>query len=172
MAFTPRRRSRFSRVMSHRRLTAALGLLVMAMLPARGMDIAIVVNKDNPVSELSFRELTALFELQQQFWKGGTRVHVIIPQAGRPERNVMLKTVYHRTDDSLNKYWLNRMFKAEITDLPQIEPSDEKVKQEVAHRPNAIGFIDASKVDDTVKVLRIDGLLPGVEKYRVRSDDS
>lgn len=136
----------------------------------RGMDVAIIVNKDNPINELSFRELTALFELQQQFWKSGSRVHVVILQAGRPERNVMLKTVYHRTDEGLNKYWLNRMFKAEITDLPQIEPSAEQAKLEVVKRVNAIGFIDASKVDDSVKVLRIDGLLPGAEKYRLKSD--
>jgi phosphate transport system substrate-binding protein len=158
--------------MHHRRLTGTLLLLLAAALPLRAREVAIVVNKDNPVSELSLREVTALFELQQQFWKGGTRVHVIIQPAGRPERNVMLKTVYHRTDDSLNKYWLNRMFKAEIADLPQIESSDEQVKQEVARRPNAIGFIDAAKVDDTVKVLRIDGVLPGGEKYRLRSDDT
>jgi ABC-type phosphate transport system substrate-binding protein len=158
--------------MNHRRLTFALVLLMAAALRLGAKEVAIVVNKDNPLNELSVRELTALFELQQQFWKGGARVHVIIQPAGRPERNVMLKTVYHRSDDSLNKYWLNRMFKAEITDLPQIEASDDRVKQEVAKRPNAIGFIDASKVDDTVKVLRIDGVLPGSDKYRLRSDDT
>ena len=83
----------------------------------------------------------------------------------------MLKTVYHRTDEGLNKYWLNRMFKAEIADLPQIEPSAEQAKLEVARRGNAISFIDAAKVDDTVKVLRIDGLSPGAEKYRLKSDE-
>ena len=136
-----------------------------------GMEIAIIVNKDNPVNELSFRELTAIFELQQQFWKGGDKVRVIIQKSGRPEKNVMLKSVYHRTDESLNKYWLIRMFKAEIADLPEIEASNEKVKQEVSKQVDAIGFIDASKVDDTVKVLKIDGLLPGAEKYRVKSED-
>ena len=149
-------------------LACSLFLAVAATL--RGMDVAIIVNKENPINELSFRELTALFELQQQFWKAGGRVHVVIQQAGRPERNVMLKTVYHRTDEGLNKYWLNRMFKAEITDLPQIESSAEQAKQEVAKRVNAISFIDAAQVDDSVKVLRIDGLLPGVEKYRLKSD--
>ena len=136
-----------------------------------GMEVAIIVNKENPINELTFRELTALFELQQQFWKSGDRVHVVIQQAGRPERHVMLKTVYHRTDEGLNKYWLNRMFKAEITDLPQIESSAEEAKQEVAKRVNAISFIDAAKVDDSVKVLRIDGLFPGAEKYRLKSDE-
>jgi len=136
-----------------------------------GMDVAIIVNKDNPINELSFRELTAIFELQQQFWKGGDKVRVIMQKAGRPEKNVMLKSVYHRTDESLNKYWLIRMFKAEIADLPEIEASNERVKQEVSKQVDAIGFIDASKVDDTVKVLKIDGLLPGAEKYRVKSED-
>lgn len=136
-----------------------------------GMDVAIIVNKDNPINELSFRELTAIFELQQQFWKGGNKVRVIMQKAGCREKDVMLRHVYYRTDESLNKYWLIRMFKAEIADLPEIEASNEKVKQEVSKHVDAIGFIDASKVDDTVKVLKIDGLLPGAEKYRVKSED-
>lgn len=138
---------------------------------AYGMDVAIVVNKDNPINELSIRELTAVFELQQQFWKGGSKVRVIMQKAGCRERKVMLKNVYYRTDESLNKYWLIRMFKAEIADLPEIEASNEKVKQVVSKHVDAIGFIDASKVDDTVKVLKIDGLLPGAEKYRMKSED-
>ena len=157
--------------MNRRRPIFACWLVLAVASALRAMDVAIVVNKDNPLSELSFRELTALFELQQQFWKAGGRVHVIIQHAGVPERNVMLKAVFHRTDEGLNKYWLNRMFKAEISDLPQSEPSAELVKLEIAKRVNAISFIDAAKVDDTVKVLRIDGLLPGADKYRLKSDE-
>jgi len=157
-----------------RRLIAILicFLAIVGNTLVHGMEIAIVVNKDNPVDELTIREVAAIFELRQQFWKGGDRVYVIIQQARRAERNVMLKKVYRQTDEGLNKYLLQRMFTGEISDFPQIESSNEKVKQEVRKRANAIGFIDAATVDNTVKVLRIDRLLPGSDNYRLKSEDS
>ena len=33
----------------------------------RAMDLAVVVNRSNPVDEVSWRELAAIFELRQQF---------------------------------------------------------------------------------------------------------
>lgn len=150
-------------------------VVLFSMLAGGGvvcaMDLAIVVNRSNPVDEISWRELEAIFELRQQFWKGGDRVAVIIQPARHTEKNVMLKQVYHRTDESLNKYLLNRMFIGEISDFPQIAPSNEKVKEEVRKQANAIGFIDAATVDSTVKVLRIEGATVHSEKYRLRSGD-
>lgn len=156
-----------------RRLIAILFsfLAIAGNAPVRGMDVAIVVNKGNPVDEMTMREVEAIFELRKQFWKGGDRVYVIIQQSHRAEKNVMLKKVYRQTDEGLNKYLLHRMFTGEISEFPQIESSNEKVKQEVRKRPNAIGFIDAATVDDSVKVLRIDRSLPGSENYRLKSGD-
>jgi ABC-type phosphate transport system substrate-binding protein len=152
----------------------AMVVLILMLTGAgvvRAMDLAIVVNRSNPVDDVTWRELEAIFELRQQFWKGGDRVAVIIQPARHAEKTVMLKQVYHKTDESLNKYLLNRMFKGEISDLPQIAPSNEKVKDEIRKQVNAIGFIDAAAIDDTVKVLKIDGTTVHSERYRLRSVD-
>ena len=140
--------------------------------PVYGMDIAIVVNKGNPVDKLSMREVEAIFELRQQFWKGGDRVNVIIQQSRRAEKNVMLKKVFRQTDEGLNTYLLHRMFTGEISDFPQIEASNERVKQEVRKQANAIGFIDAATVDGSVKVLKIERSLPGAANYQLKSEGS
>jgi ABC-type phosphate transport system substrate-binding protein len=116
------------------------------------------------------REVEAIFELRQQFWKGGDRINVIIQQARRAEKNVMLKKVFRQTDEGLNTYLLHRMFTGEISDLPQIESSNERVKQEVRKQPNAIGFIDAATVDNSVKVLKIERALPGTANYPLKSE--
>ena len=157
-----------------RKLIAILISLLAStgVTPAVAMDIAIVVNKDNPVDGLSMREVAAIFELRQQFWKGGDRVSVIIQQARRAEKNVMLKRVYRQTDESLNTYLLHRMFTGEISDFPQIEASNERVKQEVRKQLNAIGFIDATTIDNSVKVLKIERSLPGSASYQLKSEDS
>ena len=156
----------------NRPLTIAIAISAVAGAGVvRAMDLAIVVNWSNPVDTITLRELAAIFELRQQFWKDGEKVAVIIQPARRAEKNLMLKQVYHQTDEGLNKYLLNRMFKGEISDFPQIAPSNEQVKDEVRRQANAIGFIDAAAVDKSVKVLRIDGATLHSEKYRLRSGD-
>lgn len=155
------------------RSAPAISICLLALAgaaPAIGMDIAIVVNRENPVDELTLREVQAIFELRQQFWKSGERVSVITQQARRAEKNVMLKTVYRQTDAGLNAYLLHRMFIGEISDFPQIEASNEKVKQKVRSQANAIGFIDAATIDSTVKVLKIEHALPGSTSYPLKSE--
>jgi ABC-type phosphate transport system substrate-binding protein len=147
-------------------------LLAGSAAAAQAADVAIVVNKENPVDELSMKELRAIFELQQQFWKNGNRVSLVTQQAGQPEKKLVLRLVYGRTEDALNRYWMNRMFKAEIAAIPKPRASNDEVKQVISRLPNGIGFIDASAVDATVKVLRIDGHLPGDVAYALHADDA
>jgi ABC-type phosphate transport system substrate-binding protein len=147
-----------------------LGILLTGFaMVGQAAEVAIIVNRNNPVDELSFKELRALFELQQQFWKNGERVSLVTQKAGLPEKQVVLETVYHRSEDSLNRYWMNRMFKAEISTIPKPRTSNNAVKQVISRLPNGIGFIDISAVDSSIKVLRIDGRLPGEAGYELAS---
>ncbi len=145
-----------------------LGILITGFLAvAQGAEVAIIVNPSNPVNGLSFRELRALFELQQQFWKDGKRVSLVTQKAGLPEKQLVLNKVYRRSEDSLNRYWMNRMFNAEINTIPKPRASNNAVKQVISRLPNGIGFISVSTVDSSVKVLRIDGRLPGEAGYKL-----
>ena len=148
------------------------GCLLTGMVAAgQGAEVAIIVNPANPVDELSFKELRVIFELQQQFWKNGNRVSLVMQDAGRPEKELVLKKIYRRSEAALNRYWMARMFKAEITTIPKPRASNDEVKQVIRRLPNGIGFIDPAAVDDSVKVLRIDGRLPGEVEYALRSED-
>ena len=145
-----------------------LGILLTGfVVVAQGAEVAIIVNPNNPVDGLSFRELRALFELQQQFWKDGKRVSLVTQKAGPPEKQLVLSKVYRRSEDSLNRYWMNRMFNAEIYTIPKPRASNNAVKQVISRLPNGIGFISMSAVDSSVKVLRIDGRLPGEAGYEL-----
>jgi len=134
---------------------------------AQGTEVAIIVNPDNPVDDLSFRELRDLFELQQQFWKNGKRVSLVTQKAGQPEKQLVLNKVYRRSEEALNRYFMARMFNAEIYTIPQPRSSNNAVKQVISRLPNGIGFISVSAVDSSVKVVRIDGRLPGEDGYKL-----
>ncbi len=69
------------------------------------------------------------------------------------------------TSDELKRFWLTKIYRGELTSFPKTLSSNESVQRFVGRVPNAIGFVDASYSDETVKVLRIDGKLPGAEGY-------
>ena len=151
-------------------LVLVLALTAGGSFAAHAAELAIVVNTNNPVDGQSLRELRAVFEQQRQFWKTGERIHLLLQESGRPEKQVMLSVVYDRGDEELKKFWLMRIFKGEIPAMPTTLSSNEAVKRFVNQVPNAIGFIDAATVDDSVKILRIDGKLPGDPDYALKID--
>ena len=61
------------------------------------------------------------------------------------------------------------MGKTEITPAALVQDSNGSVREIVAGDPNAIGYISAGLVDDRVKALTIDGVLPTRENIKNHS---
>jgi len=55
--------------------------------------------------------------------------------------------------------------------VPRTLASPSIVRKFVFNAPGAIGYLRASDVDDSVKVVRIDGLLPEQKDYRLQIDE-
>ena len=149
-----------------------LALLLQPGLAYTG-DIAIIVYKDNPTTDLSFKDLVKIFEQEEQYWKDNRKIYLIMQPSGRPEKETVLKKIYNKSnDEELKKFWLGKMFRGEITSFPKTLSSNEAVKRFVSQLPDSIGFIDSSFADESVKVLRIDGKLPGEKGYVLADPDS
>ena len=140
-------------------------LLLVSAVSATSGDIAIIVNKANPTDELSSTDLVKIFAQDKQYWENGKKVYLIMQEAGSLEKKVILKKIYKMGDEELKRFWLAKMFREEIASFPKTLSSNEAVKRFISQVPNAIGFIDASFVDESVKVLRIDKKLPGEKGY-------
>lgn len=128
-------------------------------------EVAVIVNKENATDEVSFKELVKIFKQEKQHWEDGKKIYLIMQETGSPEKKVVLKEIYKMTDEELKKFWLAKMFRGEISSFPKVLGSNEAVKRFVSEVPNAIGFIDASFVDESVKVLRINEKSPGEKGY-------
>lgn len=133
-------------------------------------DIAIVVNKENITDEISFEHLVKIFKQEKQFWNDGKKIYVIMQEVGSFEKEIILKKIYKMNDQELKKFWLNKIFKGDISSFPKTLSSSESVKRFVSQVPNAIGFIDTSLVDESIKVLRVDGKLPEDKDYILRDE--
>jgi len=130
-------------------------------------DVAIVVRPDVPVDGLTFQEVRELLMGDRQFWKPGLRVSLLMRAPATRERDVILKTVYRMTESEFRRYWIEKVFRAEAQAGPKIVYSNEAATELVASIPGAVAFVDATQVPKGLKVLRIDGALPGDKGYRL-----
>ena len=147
-------------------LLAAVGLAsIAASGAAQGADIAIVVRPDVPVDNLTFAELRRLFLGDRQFWTSNVRVTLLVRAPGARERDVVLKTIYQMSEAQFRQYWIAKVFRAEAASGPRIVYSSEMAAELVSGMPGAVAFVDADQVPKGLKVLKINGLLPGTKDY-------
>ena len=160
----------------HRRIagvTASIALVAMLLLipcAARAQAgpagaVAIVVHPGVKDTNISFAKLQKIFRAEQQFWTDGSRITLLVRAPVAKERKLVLDKIYKMTEDQFRQYWIAKMFRADVTSGPKIVYSSETARDLVTAIPGGITFIPADAVPPGVKVLRIDGLLPGDPKY-------
>ena len=132
--------------------------------------LAIVVNRANPVDNVSFHELRKIFLGRRSHWPNGRRIAVAMLDYGQPERETVLEHIYEMDESSYRNYFLRGMFRGEVFMSPKTLASPTVVRKFVFNAPGAIGYLRASDVDDSVKVLRIDGHLPLDRDYVLQID--
>jgi ABC-type phosphate transport system substrate-binding protein len=132
---------------------------------SRGTDIAVVVHPDTPVSDLSLSEVRKVFLGERQYWNSKLPVALLIRAPVAREREVVLRVIYQMTEAQFKQYWVAKIFRAEVASPPKIVYSNEMEYDLVTAIPGAIAFVDARNLRPGVKVLRIDGHLPGEKDY-------
>jgi len=146
---------------------AAVSLLSV-VLACAASDVAVVVRQDTPVNNLTFAEARKLLMGDRQYWSSNLRVVLLIHAPSARERQVVLKTMYGMSEAQFRQYWISKVFRLEATTGPKIVFSNEMAIELVGAIPGAVGFVDAASVPKDLKVLKIDGLLPGEKGYRLR----
>lgn len=140
----------------------------MAQETKGGGDVALVVRPDVPVDDLTFAQVRELLLGDRQFWSAGLRVYLLMRAPVARERDVILKSVYRMTEAEFRRYWIERVFRAEAQSGPMIVYSNQSATELVASIPGAVAFVDAAQVPKGLKVLRIDGRVPGEKGYPLR----
>jgi ABC-type phosphate transport system substrate-binding protein len=135
--------------------------------PVSSEPLVIVVNRSNPVDEVSFSELRKIFLGTRSHWANGRRITLVMREPGEPERTAILRDVCGMSEDQLKNHFLHGLFTGEILVSPKILSSPTGVRKFIFNVPGAIGYLRIGDVDPTVKVLRIDELLPEDKGYRL-----
>ena len=130
--------------------------------------LVIVVNRSNPVNDLSFDELRRIFLGNRSHWPNGRRITLVMREPGEAERRTVLHEVCGMNEDQFKNHFVHGLFTGEILVSPKILSSPTGVRKFVFNVPGAIGYLRVADVDDTVKVVRIDELLPDDKGYKLR----
>ncbi|PYU20777.1 MAG: hypothetical protein DMG30_19860 [Acidobacteria bacterium] len=136
--------------------------------PAAEPALAIIVNQSNPVENFSYEDLRKIFLGERSHWPNGRRITLVMLDASQPERKVVLREIYGMSEKDFNNHFIQGVFSGEVFVSPKTLANSADVIKFVFNVPGAIGYVLASEVDSSVKVLRVDGRLPDDKDYRFR----
>ena len=119
--------------------------------------LAVIVHRSNPMENLTFAELRKLCLAQRRQWDHGRKVTIVLREAEYLERAVVLEKVYGMQEDEFERFFLQEKFIGNVQVSPKQLSTAGGVRRFVFNVPGALGFVRASDVDDTVKVIRLDG---------------
>jgi ABC-type phosphate transport system substrate-binding protein len=134
--------------------------------------LAVIVNRSNPIEDVSFAELRRLALVQRTQWPNGRKVTVALHEPGPIERQTVLQLVYRMNEAGFTRHFLQATFTGQIANGPRLLASSEGVRRFVVNVPGALGFVRLAEADESVKTLRIDGHAAGSPDYAlvVRTD--
>jgi ABC-type phosphate transport system substrate-binding protein len=130
--------------------------------------LVIVVNRSNPIDDLSMAELRRIFLGSRSHWANGRRITLVMRDPGEPERKTILRDVCGMNEDQLKNHFIHGLFTGEILLSPKILSTPAGVRKFIFNVPGAIGYLRASDLDNSIKVVRIDELLPDDRGYKLR----
>jgi hypothetical protein len=131
-------------------------------------ELAVVVNKSRMPDTADLGELRQMILGDRLRWSDGEGVVAVETPADSPQRAMMLRTVFKMNDAALRRYYMLATFNGKDVVMPREVSSANALKKFVAGNPGAVGCIFASEVDDTVKILKVDGAAPGEPGYKLR----
>ncbi|MFL6698047.1 MAG: hypothetical protein ACJ8GJ_12825 [Vitreoscilla sp.] len=132
-----------------RRLLAG-ALICVPMFAQAG--IAVVVGASSPAAKLSAEQVAQLFLAKTSALPGAGQAVLIDQSEGAAVRDAFYVQVTGKSAAQVKALWSRLVFSG-AAQLPQALASGGDVKKFVSGNANAIGYIDASEVDASVKVL-------------------
>ena len=162
-------------------LVRALLLVAVAVTPAlsqtdsfeklkKSNDVAVVVNAGNPIQDLDSDELRRILNGERQFWSGKLQIMLVFKYEDAKETQLVLQRVLHVNGEEFLKIWNARVFRGEASKSPLQVPSSGMASQVVRDFRGGLGFVAARDLPPDLKVLKVDGKLPGDPHYLLSAD--
>jgi phosphate transport system substrate-binding protein len=139
--------------MKFRSAIYTLAFLCATLTPCFAHHTAVVVNKDNPIANVTSTNLGKIIRGEVKKWPDGKNIVLVLHKDSAGETETL---------EHLNKMTAGEWQSFVIAHRDQIVfvDTDADVLKEVQSEPGAIGFIEAHSIDNTITVVHVDGKLP------------
>ena len=114
-------------------------------------EIAVVVHPNNN-NELNQKLISRIFLGKKKTFPDGTKALPLDQDSDSKTRSAFVQSVLKKSEQQIKAYWSQLLFTGKGTP-PKEVGADADVKKLVSENPALIGYIDASQVDDTIKVV-------------------
>jgi ABC-type phosphate transport system substrate-binding protein len=115
-------------------------------------EVAVIVSSNNSNANISAADISKVFLGKSKSFPDGSQAIAIDQDDNRAARKEFNDKVLGKSSSQLKSYWSRLIFTGKGTPPKQVA-NDAAVKAAVAGNPAMIGYIDASTVDGTVKVV-------------------
>ena len=139
--------------MKHTTLNYFLALCAGAALsmPAWAADVVVIVNKAN-ANTVDKALVVKIYTGEAKRWPDGGPIVSLDQGDDNPIRADFYSSVLGKSNSNMKALWAQHIFAGKGLPPKVVDP-DAEVKKVVSTNKNAIGYIKATSVDDTVKVV-------------------
>lgn len=132
-----------------RGLILGLGLVVGAV--AQADEVVVIVHKDNP-SQIDAAYVAQIYTGVLKGWPDGTPVFTLDQMEDTPARKLFYIQIVGKSAAAMKAIWSQNIFAGKGLP-PKIASPDAEMKRLVASNRNAIGYVLATQVDASVRVI-------------------
>lgn len=126
--------------------------------------LAVVVARNSPLRDLSLFELKKLYLGSNLTNPSGKRIVPLNQTTQSPERVAFDALVLGMSPQDAAKYWIDRKIRGQ-SGAPEGVGSDELLQRIVIQREHSVAYVRFEQLLDGVRVISIDGALPGDPGY-------
>src|SRR5205823_5517151 len=131
-------------------------------------DVAVIVNPQNQIESISSTDLRKIFAGEKRSWNSNVPVFVVVRAPQAHERDILLSHVLRMTESEYKQYWVKKVYSGEVPREPLALLSNGMQLEAVRADKGGIALINLADVKQGVKVLKVDGKLPGAPAYTLR----
>jgi ABC-type phosphate transport system substrate-binding protein len=133
-------------------LKFTLLLVVSAFVASAYADVVVVVSAKSSVTSLTAEQTAKIFLGKVGTFPNERNAFPIDQPEGSAIRDEFYSKVAHKNSSQLAAYWAKIIFSGDGRP-PKLIAGDAAVRKAIANNPNAIGYIDKSAVNRSVRVV-------------------
>src|SRR5271169_2003536 len=130
-----------------------MAFLCASLSPCFAHHMAVVVNKDNPVENVTAAHLAKILRAEIRKWPDGKNVILVLHKDSAGETETL-----QRLNKMSATEW--KSFLAAHKDSILFVDTDADVLKAVQSEPGAVGLIEVHSIDNSINVVHVDGKLP------------